>query len=123
MKILKFEDITAWQEARLLVKQIYAFLKLNKQFNDDLRFKSQITSAAISIMSNIAEGFSRQSNKEFIQFLFIAKGSIAEVQSLLYAALDQGYITKEGFSESFNQADKIARLVSKFITYLKNPTQ
>lgn len=81
MKIERFEEIKAWQEARSLVKLINQAVKNNKNFSKDYKFRDQIINAAISIMSNIAEGFSRRTNKEFTQFLFIAKGSCAEVQS------------------------------------------
>ena len=118
MKIKRFEDIVAWQEARKSVKAIYFLSKANKQFLQDLRFRSQITSAAVSIMSNIAEGFSRQTDKEFKQYLFTAKGSASEVQSLLYVALDLNYISETEFKELYVQLDKIARLLSKFISYL-----
>ena len=76
-------------------------------------------------MSNIAEGFSRRSTKEFVQFLFIAKGSAAEVQSQLYVALDQGYINQEKFNELYTKSDEVARLISGFIQYLlsKQKTQ
>jgi four helix bundle protein len=120
MKIEKFEDIQAWQEARILVEMIYGAIKLNKSFYNDYKFREQITDAAVSIMSNIAEGFSRRSNKEFIQFLFISKSSAAEVQSHLYVALDQEYMTKPQFNMMYDQADKICRYVSNFITYLLN---
>ena len=70
-------------------------------------------------MSNIAEGFSRRSNKEFIQFLFIAKSSAAEVQSQLYVALDQNYITQPTFDQIYNQAEKVSKLISGFIKYLR----
>ena len=119
MKIEKFEDIQAWQEARHLVKLVYSLIKTNVEFTKDIRLKSQITGAAVSVMSNIAEGFSRKSNKEFIQFLFIAKGSAAEVQSQLYVALDLNYINEKQFEEAYTITDKSARLVSRFITYLK----
>lgn len=119
MKIERFEDIIAWQEARKAVRNIYAVVDLNSNFQNDLRFKSQITSSAVSVMSNIAEGFSRNSNKEFIRFLFIAKGSIAELQSLLYVAFDLQYIPKTKFEEIYSHIDSIARLISRFITYLK----
>jgi len=122
MKIKRFEDIEAWQEARKLVKSIYGIASKSNKFRSDLRFKAQITSASTSIMSNIAEGFSRKSNKEFRQFLFIAKGSIAEVQSQLYIATDLNYINSDDFEQNYNQLDKIARMLSKFITYL-NTTQ
>jgi four helix bundle protein len=92
MRIERFEDIKAWQEARYLVKLVYAAIKGNIVFRRDLRLVSQVQAAAVSCMANIAEGFSRQGDKEFIQFLFIAKSSAAEVQSHLYVALDQGYL-------------------------------
>ena len=79
-KIEKFEDIVAWQNARILTQDIYALFRLNKDFG----FKDQIQRAAVSVMSNIAEGYERQTNKEFAQFLYIAKGSCAEIRSLLY---------------------------------------
>jgi four helix bundle protein len=71
-------------------------------------------------MSNIAEGFSRRSKKEFIQFLFIAKGSCAEVQSLIYTALDQTYISKDIFNELYEKTEEVAKILSGFITYLLN---
>lgn len=85
MKIEKFEDIESWKEARLLVKEIYK----NYSNIKDYGFKDQIQRAAISVMSNIAEGFDRGSNKEFVQFLVIARGSVSEIRSLNYAALDR----------------------------------
>lgn len=72
------------------------------------------------MMSNIAEGFSRMSTKEFIQFFFIAKGSCAEVQSQRYITLDQGYISQKKFNELYSKSDKVARLTSSFIRYLLN---
>ena len=83
MKIERFEEIKAWQEARVLVNMVYDAVKSNKGFGNDYKFREQIQSAAVSIMSNITEGFSRRSTREFNQFLFIAKGSTAEVQSQL----------------------------------------
>ena len=118
MKIERFEDIKAWQEARTLVKMVYEAVKSDKGFGSDYKFRAQTQSAAISIMSNIAEGFSRRSTKEFTQFLFVAKGSAAEVQSQLYAALDQGYISQEKFSELYFKSDEASRLISGFIQYL-----
>jgi len=119
MRIDKFEDIKAWSLARELTKMVYQNTSTNKNFNMDLRLKSQVQSSAVSIMSNIAEGFSRNSNKEFVRFLFIAKGSLAELQSQLYVALDQKYIDPDQFNELYARADHIARLLSRFITYLK----
>ena len=120
MKITRFEDIQAWQEARKLVKKVYDAIKESKEFQRDLRLVSQIQGAAVSAMANIAEGFSRRSNKEFIQFLFISKSSAAEVQSHLYVALDQGYMTKEKFEEIYAQADLVSKMISGFIKYLSS---
>lgn len=119
MKIDKFEDVQAWQEARELVKKVYKTVERNPNIQRDFRYKAQLTSSAISGMSNVAEGFSRRSDKEFIQFLFVSKGSLAELQSLLYAAMDLDYLSKEDFNELYVQADKTSRLISKFISYLK----
>ncbi len=121
MKIERFEDILAWQEARSLVNKIYDEVKNNKAFNTDFRFRDQLTSSAVSIMANIAEGFGRRSNKEFAQFLFVAKGSLAELQSHLYVAMDQKGLSKETFTDIYKQTEVVAKLISKFITYLLNP--
>ena len=120
MKITRFEDIQAWQEARKLVKKVYDAIRASKEFQRDLRLVSQIQGAAVSAMANIAEGFSRRSDREFIQFLFIAKSSAAEVQSHLYVALDLGYVTKEKFEEIYTQADLVSKMVSGFIKYLSS---
>jgi four helix bundle protein len=120
MKIDRFEDIKAWQEARKLTKMVYGAVNSNLNFQKDYRLAGQIEGAAISVMSNIAEGFSRRGNKEFIQFLYIAKSSAAEVQSQLYAALDQDYIKKEVFEAVYGQAELTAKLCSGFIKYLNS---
>lgn len=120
MKIERFEDVKAWQEARALVNIIYDATKSNRNFTGDHKFREQIQGAAVSIMSNIAEGFSRRTTKEFVQFLFIAKGSVAEVQSQLYVALDQTYISEDKFDELYAKSDEVARLISGFIRYLLN---
>jgi len=118
MRIERFEEIKAWQEARILVKMIYQSVKNNKYFCNDYRFREQISSAGVSIMSNIAEGFSRRTKKEFLQFLFVAKGSCAEVESQLYVALDQDYISENMFKELYAKAEEVAKILSGFITYL-----
>jgi len=120
VKIERFKDIEAWQEARILVNVIYDAMESNKGFTADYRFRDQIRSAAVSVLSNIGERFSRRSTKEFGQFLFIAEGSVAEVQSQLYVALDQGYIKKDRFDELYTKSDEVARLISGFIRYLLN---
>jgi len=103
-----------------LVGMIHAAVGSDRRFGSDYRFRDQIQAAAVSIMSNIAEGFSRRTTKEFGQFLFIAKGSAAEVQSQLYVALDQSYINQEKFDELYSKSDEVARLISGFIRYLLN---
>ncbi len=120
MKINRFEDIKAWQKARILTNMIYQVARDNKPLWNDYKFREQITAAAVSIMSNIAEGFSRHSKKEFIQFLFVAKGSCAEAQSQLYVALDQGYISDAKFKELYSKTDEVAKILSGFMTYLLN---
>jgi len=119
MKITHFEDLECWKEARNIVSQIYSVTN-NGTFRKDLRLSGQIQSAASSVMANIAEGFVRRSNKEFVQFLFIAMSSAAEVQSHLYIALDQHYITQNQFKEIYEQTDKTAKMISGLITYLRN---
>ena len=122
MKLTRFEDPECWQEARKLVNMVYSITNSN-HFKKDLRLSGQIQAAATSSMANIAEGFIRHSDKEFIQFLFIAMSSAAEVQSHLYIALDQGYITKDVFDEIYEQANRVAMIISGFIRYLRtNPT-
>jgi len=117
-KIERFEDIKAWQEARNLVKEVYRVCSV-KEFKNDYSVVDQIRRATVSIMANIAEGFSRQTNKEFIQFLFIAKSSATEAQSHLYVALDQGYLNQKEFNDLYKSLDKIQRQLSNLIKYLK----
>jgi four helix bundle protein len=117
MKIERFEDIEAWKEAREIVNSVYKVCRVHS-FRKDYSLTDQFKRAAISIMANIAEGFSRKGNKEFVQFLFIAKASAAELQSHLYVALDQGYIKKEQFDELYENIDKVQRKISTFIKYL-----
>jgi len=120
MKITRFEDIDAWQEARKLVKMVYDLIKRSPKFRKDFRLVNQVQDAAVSAMSNIAEGFARRSNREFIQFLFISKSSAAEVQSQLYVALDQEYIDQDDFGRIYNQAEVVSKLDSGFIKYLSS---
>ena len=116
--IKSFKDIKAWQKSRDLVKEIYRVTN-NGKFTKDWSLKDQIRRAAVSIMSNIAEGFSRQTDKEFIQFLYIAKGSASEVQSQLYVAYDLSYINEETFNTLLDGTEIIANLIGGFIRYLK----
>ena len=123
MKVVRFEDLNVWKEARGLVSMVYQAVKENGALRKDFRFRDQITASAVSVMSNIAEGFCRRTNKEFVQFLFIAKGSCAEVQSLLYVGLDQSYLNQEKFDAVYRRTDLIARLLSRLITYLLHRTK
>jgi four helix bundle protein len=116
--IKRFEDIRGWQEARILTKQIYSLCKASPGLRRDRRLRDQLQAASVSVMSNIAEGYSRRTDKEFTQFLFIAKASGAEVQSLLYVALDQEYLSEKDFSALYEKADEVARILSGFITSL-----
>jgi len=115
MKIEKFEDIEAWKEARVLVKEVYEAFSQVKDYG----FRDQIQRAVISVMSNIAEGFDRGSNKEFVQFLIIARASVSEVKSLCYAGGDLGYLTPSKFEKLYNQCQKLSNLINGFIRYLR----
>jgi four helix bundle protein len=95
-KVSQFEDLFAWQQARVLMQEIYRITK-SPLFERDYRLAGQIQAAAVSVMANIAEGFDRGRRAEFHQFLSIAKGSCGEVRSHLYVASDVGYINKEEF--------------------------
>ena len=118
VQIKRFEDIEAWKKARRLVNEIYRVTRKGA-LSKDFSLKDQIRRAAVSVMSNIAEGFSRQTDREFTQFLYMAKGSVSEVQSQLYVASDLDYLSKEEFTRLYNDADEVAKLISGFIRYLK----
>jgi four helix bundle protein len=119
MKLTRFEDLDCWKEARQLTRQVYEAVHQNQNWQKDVRLCSQIQSAAGSVMANIAEGFVRRSSKEFMQYLFIAMSSSAEVQSHLYIAMDQGYLSKDAFESIYGQADKTAKIISGLIKYLR----
>ncbi len=113
-----FEDITAWQKARELTREIYKATGLGI-FSKDFGLKDQIRRASVSIMSNIAEGFERSGTGEFVQFLATAKGSSGEVRSQLYVALDQGYISNATFKQLSGNATQISRMISGLMSYLR----
>ena len=119
MKIERFEDIESWKEARKLVSDVYNFLSNCK----DRGFKDQLQKAAISVMSNIAEGFDRGSNKEFIQFPVIARGTKSEVKSLCYSALDIGYFDEIKFKDVTERCTKLINLINGLIRYLRNSSR
>jgi len=111
MKISKFEDIVAWQKARLLNQVLF------KEFGEirNFTFKDQLFRASLSINNNIAEGFERGSNKELRQFLYIARGSTAEVRSMLYIGLDNNYISLRQKTELIALTEEVGRLLTGFI--------
>ena len=117
--INSFEDIKAFQKAREFNKEIYIITN-TETFKTDFDLKRQIRRASVSVISNIAEGFERQTKKEFIQFLFIAKGSAGEVRAQLYIAKDLDYITNEQFNILKNKYSEVSKLIAGFIKYLKS---
>ena len=119
--ITKFEDLIAWQEARKLVSMIYKITS-DGLFSKDFGLKDQIQRAAVSSMTNIAEGFDNESTVEFARFLGMARRSSVEVQSLLYAALDINYIKEETFKTHYEQAKKVQAIIGGLKrSILKNP--
>jgi four helix bundle protein len=117
--IEKFEDIQAWQMARQSTRMIYEASSTGT-FSRDFALRDQIRRSAISIMSNIAEGFDRDGNKEFLNFLSIAKGSCAESRAQLYVALDGGHISQPEFDRLYNSLDQTGRLIGGFMRYLSS---
>ena len=120
-KATKFEDLDIFQKARDLCKEVYAITK-HSEFKKDTRFVQQIHAAAGSVMDNIAEGFERDGNKEFINFLYIAKGSCGEVRSQIIRASDVGFIDNETAKRLYNDCLNLSKAISKFITSLKGST-
>jgi four helix bundle protein len=116
-KIKRFEDIEAWQKTRELTREIYEITNKNN-FTKDYYLKDQIRRASTSIMLNISKGFARKTDKEFARFLTQAHGSAAEVQSVLYVALDQNYITQDQFDFLYSFAEKISKMIMNFTLYL-----
>ena len=108
--ILRFEELLAWQMARELAKRVYSVTSKGS-FARDFKFAGQIQSAAVSIGSNIAEGFERGSKQEFIRFLMIAKGSCAELRSQLYSALDVGHLDHESFTSLMDYAEQVGKVI------------
>jgi four helix bundle protein len=118
MKISRFEDIEAWQLARELTRMVYR-LTQKQTFSKDYGLKRQIQEAAGSSMHNIAEGFDSETNSEFIRFLRYAKRSCTEVQSELYVALDEAYISNDEFDDAYEQARRTRAAIRGFINYLE----
>jgi len=116
--IQRFEDLEAWKIAREVTKEVYRISK-NELFVRDFGLRDQICRASVSIMSNVAEGFERDGNKEFLNFLSIAKGSCGEVRSQLYVALDQNYISEAEFNFIYGKTTENSRVISGLIKYLQ----
>jgi four helix bundle protein len=116
--IRQFEDIQAWQRARELTRAIYGCTR-SGTFAADSQLRGQIRRAATSVMSNIAEGFERSGTGEFIQFLAVAKGSTGEVESHLYIALDEAYITADQFKQLRSLTTSTKGLIAGFMHYLR----
>jgi len=119
MKINRFEDLEIWQEARELCKIIYEITSASP-FSQDFKFRDQVRASAGSIMDNIAEGYDRGGNKEFIQFLSVSRGSAAELRSQSYRAFDVKYITENQLDELLKRTDVISRKIYNLMQHLKN---
>jgi four helix bundle protein len=117
-QIERFEDIRSWQKGRELCRLVYTATG-DGAFARDYGLRDQMRRAAVSILSNIAEGFESQNNKTFTRYLYIARGSAAEVRSQAYIALDQGYITEDTFNRLYSLSKDVARLLTRFIRYLE----
>ena len=111
-----FEDLEVWKLSMNLTIDVYRYFKECKDFG----FKQQIQRASVSIPSNIAEGFARKTNKEFCQFLYIAKGSCAEVRTQIYLAKELIYIDNDAFTKSLNDTDQISKMLYNLIKYRSN---
>lgn len=118
MLIKQFEDIEVWKEARKLTNMVYE-LTGKSAFKRDFGLKEQIQKAAVSCMSNVAEGFDSDTKQQFIQMLTYTKRSASEVQSELYVALDRNYMTKKEFDNCYKQAQLVRKLTNGFIRYLR----
>lgn len=113
-----FEEIQAWQKARVLCGEVYKITS-KADFKKDFGLVDQIRRASVSVMANIAEGYERRGDKEFVRFLNISKGSLAEVKSHLYIAVDLKYINESQSKHLFILMDEIGKTISGLINYLK----
>ncbi len=116
-KIRKCEDIQSWKRARKLANETYKVTAAGN-FARDFGLRDQIRRAAVSILSNIAEGFERGGDNEFLHFLSVAKGSCGEVRAQLYVALDQAYISTSEFDTLFRSTIEVSQLISGLMRYL-----
>lgn len=114
----RFEDIQAWQKARIIAKEIYVSSGKG-EFGKDFDLRSQIRRSAVSIMANIAEGQGRRTNKDFANFLNISLGSAAETKSHLYLALDLNYIVQKDFGDIYEKLDEVGRMIFALSNHLR----
>ena len=119
--LIKFEDIKAWQKARFFCQEVFKIVN-ETSLGRDYKLRNQISAACGSIMDNIAEGFGRGGNREFIQFLEVSHGSCCECQSQLYRILDKNYISQEKFNELYDIVSEIRLMLLAFIKYLTKST-
>lgn len=117
----RFEEIKAWQKARVVTKLVYQITSTD-YFSKDFGLRDQIRRSAVSIMANIAEGYGRKTNKDFANFLVIAHGSAAETQSHLYVALDLEYINQEQFTEIYTKLDETSKMTMALCQHLLKPS-
>jgi four helix bundle protein len=118
MPIKNFEELEIWQDAHALTKAIYQLTR-ETTFSKDFGLRDQIRRASVSIMSNIAEGFERGGNREFTQFLYIAKGSCGEMRSQLYVAMDQGYVDQKIVDDLLTSLKRLSIMIKHLIDHLK----
>ncbi len=118
-KFNSIEEIKVWQEGVGLVLLVYAFIRNNREFSKDFGLRDQVQKCAVSIPSNVAEGFERETNPEFIRFLYIAKGSCGELRTQIYIAYKLGYILEKDFSAIHEKCIQVSRMLMKLIRTLK----
>jgi four helix bundle protein len=118
MKFEKFEDLPVWQKARVLCKRVFEVTS-EEPFKNDYKFRDQIKASSGSVMDNIAEGFERSGNKEFIQFLYVAKGSCGEVRSQSHRAYDSNYLPEVRYKDMIERTENLSGEIAGFISYLK----
>ena len=116
--VQRFEELMIWQKARELCQDVYRITNY-ELFSRDYKLRDQINASSGSVMDNIAEGYERNGNKEFVQFLYIAKGSCGETRSQLYRALDRKYIHQPEFEALLTKAEFLSKSIMNFIQYLK----
>jgi len=117
MGVKRFEDLEIFKKARVLSKEIYSLAAIGN-FARDFGLKGQIEKASVSVLSNIAEGFERKSNPDFVRFLYMAKGSCGEVRAQLMVALDQKYIDEKTYKEQSSKYEVLSAMIGKLIAYL-----